>query len=148
MDNRKQDLNPGNLVGFIVAVLITLALLVVLVNPAYSQQPEQAYIALDVTPKMAAMTAEQRCSNCHALAPDAEKFAPPLVGLIGRKAGSYEGFAYSPKIASLDLIWTEQALDDWLAGTTFKTPNIRQRHVGIEHPQLRRAVVAYIASLK
>ncbi len=147
--NDKKSIWTIDLIGAIAAATtITLALTIVLVQPTHAQQPQTQSNNLDVTPGMAAMTVRQRCSNCHAIAPDVKRFAPPLVGLIGRKAGSYQGFAYSGKIKSLDMTWTAAALNDWLAGTTFKTPDIRQRHVGIDHPELRKAVVAHIATLQ
>ncbi len=148
MNDQKSSGTIGLIAAIAAAVAITFALVVVLVQPAQAQQPQTQSNNLEVTPKMAAMTVRQRCSNCHAIAPDVNRFAPPLVGLIGRKAGSFQGFAYSDKIKNLDMTWTAAALNDWLAGTTFKTPDIRQRHVGIAHPELRKAVVAHIATLQ
>ncbi|MGH1419389.1 MAG: c-type cytochrome [Hyphomicrobiaceae bacterium] len=147
MKQLKSQMNPLTATT-LVAVIITTAHLLVIANPALSQHAPNQPTKLEVTPEMAKSTIRQRCSNCHAIEAGTKRFAPPLVGLIGRKAGSYEGFAYTKKIKDLNFNWTAEALNDWLAGTTFKTPDIRKRHVGIEQPELRKAVVEYITTLK
>ncbi len=148
MNDQEPQRNLSVIAAVLTAFALVAALILFLVNPAYSQQPQNQTGILNVTPKMAAMTVRQRCANCHAIKPGVKTFAPPLLGLIGRKAGSFEGFSYSQKIKGLDLIWTTAAVDDWLAGTTFKTPDIRMRHVGITQPALRKAVVEYISTLR
>lgn len=90
---------------------------------------------------------EQRCSNCHAVEPGAHSVAPPLAGIIGRRAGSAPGYTYSFKLAGSDLVWTSAALADWLAVSTIATPDIRFRHAGINDAIQREAVVSYLASL-
>ncbi len=89
----------------------------------------------------------QRCANCHAIAPGEASLAAPLVGLFGRRAGSVPGFTYSPTIINLGIAWTPVVLDGWLAATTFDTPDIRMRHVGLPQPDQRAAVIAFLASL-
>ncbi|MDX2257756.1 MAG: c-type cytochrome [Hyphomicrobiaceae bacterium] len=89
----------------------------------------------------------QRCANCHAIVQGENSLAPPLVGLIGRQAGTVEGYTYSPNIKNLGVVWSAGALDGWLAATTFDTPDIRMRHVGLPQPDQRAAVIAYIEML-
>jgi cytochrome c len=89
-----------------------------------------------------------RCSNCHSLTPAPTSFAPTLHGLLGRKAGDVEGFPYSEKLRALDLVWSSESLDVWLASQSLESPILRMRHLGIENASERQAVVAYIASLK
>ncbi|MDX2290086.1 MAG: c-type cytochrome [Hyphomicrobiaceae bacterium] len=89
----------------------------------------------------------QRCANCHGIEPGVTSLAAPLVGVFGRKAGSAPGYTFSPNIQNLGIAWTPQALDGWLAATTFDTPDIRMRHVGLPQPDQRAAVIAYLGSL-
>ena len=89
----------------------------------------------------------QRCANCHATKPNEKLFAPTLVNLFGRQAGSIEGFPYTPKIKLLNIIWTPSTLDTWLKTITVNTPDIRMRHVGIERDDEREAVIAYLKTL-
>ncbi len=89
----------------------------------------------------------QRCANCHATKPNEKLFAPTLFNLFGRKAGSVEGFPYTPKIKLLDLVWTPKSLNTWLKTTSTNTPDIRMRHVGIARDDEREAVIAYLKTL-
>lgn len=94
------------------------------------------------------MEVSRRCASCHAIKPGVKTFAPPLVGVLGRKAGSYKGFSFSKKIKELDLTWTNAALNDFLAGKLYKDNDTGKSHVGIAQPELRKAVVEYIATLR
>jgi cytochrome c len=91
---------------------------------------------------------EQRCGRCHAKARGETSLAPTLHGVVGRKAGSVEGFPYTPRISMLDLVWTEQSLWTWLQSTSFDTPLIAMRHVGVKTPAEADALVAYLATLR
>ena len=44
----------------------------------------------------------KRCQTCHMVGPNAKnRIGPPLNGLFGRKAGTVEGFKYSPVMSAL-----------------------------------------------
>lgn len=93
--------------------------------------------------------AMQRCSNCHALSTEGEKsLAAPLTGLFGRVSGTAEGYVFSPNLKNLAIVWSPRTLSNWLATTTFKTPDIRMRHTGIPDPRSRQALVAYLETLE
>ena len=60
-------------------------------------------------------TVFKQCGACHAL--DHVVVGPPLGGVIGRKAGSVDGFTYSPLMKAAGdagLVWNEAALVDYL----------------------------------
>ncbi len=123
--------------------------------PASAGQPPAVTAPPVAEPQMPAMSqlefgkmlVVQRCANCHATELGDDKFAPPLTNLFGRKAGSVEGFIYSPNIKNLDVAWSAKTLGDWLTATTHDTPDIRMRHVGVVEPTSREAILAYIATL-
>ena len=49
------------------------------------------------------------CSPCHDIGPDAKiKLGPPLNAIDGRKAGTFEGFNYSPANKSSGITWTNR----------------------------------------
>src|SRR5215467_13055253 len=56
----------------------------------------------------------KKCRACHDVGPEAKnKVGPLLNGIVGRKAGTIEGFPYSEANKSAggkDLVWTEDAL--------------------------------------
>src|SRR5437763_16582449 len=55
---------------------------------------------------------EKRCTGCHAL--DHDKEGPRLAGVVGRKAGSVAGFAYSDAVRKSAVVWNEATLAKWL----------------------------------
>ncbi|MGQ0672602.1 MAG: c-type cytochrome [Hyphomicrobium sp.] len=89
-----------------------------------------------------------RCSNCHSIQPGESSLAPTLHGLIGRKAASIEGFPYSEKLTHLDLVWSADSLDAWLSTSSLDSPLLRMRHLGVESPADREALVAYLSTVK
>jgi len=89
----------------------------------------------------------QRCANCHGTAAGEDRFAAPLHHLFGRMPGSIEGYTFSNNMKNITTPWTARTLDNWLAQTTFDTPDIRMRHVGITKHDQRSAVIAYLKTL-
>lgn len=64
----------------------------------------------------------KKCAACHQVGPDAaNKTGPALNDLIGRKAGTVDGFKYRPSIVAAGekgLLWTEEELTAYLEGPT------------------------------
>lgn len=89
----------------------------------------------------------QRCGNCHGLAEGDDRFAAPLHHLFGRMPGSIEGYTFSINMKNINIAWSPSILDNWLEQTTFDTPDIRMRHVGIVNEVQRTAVITYLKSL-
>lgn len=51
------------------------------------------------------------CAFCHSLAPDGPRRAgPSLYGLFGRRAGTVEGYRYSPALRDSTIVWTEDTV--------------------------------------
>src|SRR5262245_29865440 len=56
------------------------------------------------------------CGACHSLEPGRHKTGPSLAGVLGRKAGTAEGFhRYSAALKGADVVWNETTLDAWIA---------------------------------
>lgn len=131
------------------STICALTLVAALTLPASAGSPSQ--IAPQPSPeavlKLGNMLVLQRCSNCHALEPGEDRYAAPLHDLFGRSPGSLEGFTYSENMKGINTPWTPSTLDNWLAQTTFDTPDIRMRHTGIENHVHRKAVIAYLKTL-
>ena len=64
-----------------------------------------------------------RCAACHALAYD--RTGPRHCGLFGRRAGSVQGFAYSPAMQRSKIVWNEETLDRFLASPLTYVPERR-----------------------
>ena len=53
----------------------------------------------------------KKCKTCHSFDPGKKKIGPHLKGIVGRKAGSVEGYKYSKAITAADIVWDEASLD-------------------------------------
>jgi cytochrome c len=84
---------------------------------------------------------EKRCGGCHAL--DRDKEGPQLNGVYGRKAGSVESFHYSDALKKSRIVWTEEALEQWLTDPDKLVPD-NDMPFHVEKPDERRAIIAYL----
>lgn len=83
-----------------------------------------------------------RCQGCHALAQD--RVGPRHCGLLGRRAGSVPGFAYSPAMRASGLSWDEATLDRFLARPLQVLPGTSMTYDGVPDPQERADLIAYL----
>ena len=90
---------------------------------------------------------EHRCRSCHADDPALKSYGPSLMGVVGRKAGTVEGFVYSDAMKSSGLVWTEGALRGWIADNTGLLPGTRMRHVGVTDSKEQDYLIAYLKTL-
>ncbi len=92
------------------------------------------------------------CIACHKIGPGARNLSgPKLNGIVGRKAGTVEGFKYSPankKAGEQGWIWTEQALDKYLENPRKAMPGNRMVFIGIKSAKDRKNLIAYLKSFK
>ena len=84
---------------------------------------------------------------CHAVEKDAApRQGPNLLGVVGRKAASLGGFAYSPALKQLDTVWTEDALDAWIADPKAVAPGAAMVYRQAD-PAKRLLIIAYLKTL-
>ena len=83
-----------------------------------------------------------RCAACHALAFD--RVGPHHCGLLGRRAGSVPGFAYSSAMKNSGFIWDEKTLDRFLAQPMKTLPGTAMTYAGISDPKERSDLIAYL----
>ena len=90
----------------------------------------------------------KRCRACHAIGPAAQnKAGPALTGVVGRKAGAVPGFNYSNAMkdaGSSGIVWTEQALEQFLASPETFVPNNVMAAPGIKNPADLKDLVAFL----
>lgn len=59
---------------------------------------------------------DRKCRICHTLAPDtARRAGPTLHRLMGRRAGTVEGYPYSAALTGSELVWTPETVDQLFA---------------------------------
>jgi cytochrome c len=56
-----------------------------------------------------------QCISCHSVKPGVNGVGPSLHGVVGRKAASLPGYAYSEPLKNSGLTWDDATLDKWLA---------------------------------
>lgn len=90
-----------------------------------------------------------QCGACHAVVPGAPaKVGPNLSGVFGRKAGAAAGFKYSPALAKAGLVWDAGNLDKWLTSPAKVVPGTMMLFPGMPKPEDRKAVIAYLKTVK
>ena len=91
---------------------------------------------------------KQQCGTCHAIAPGGPaKLGPPLKGMVGRKAGTVPGYAYSKAMTGWGQTWTTANLDAYLAKPAATVPGTKML-VGAPDAEQRAALVTYLGTLR
>ena len=89
---------------------------------------------------------KKSCGTCHVAAADAgPRQGPSLFGVVGRKAGSVEGFKYSEAFVKGDsgIVWDESTLDRWLTDPQSVIPGAVMPYKQAD-PDKRRLVIEYL----
>ncbi|MBR0801495.1 nitrite reductase, copper-containing [Bradyrhizobium jicamae] len=87
----------------------------------------------------------RKCQACHSIEPGKNLLGPSLAGVIGRKAGTEEGYNYSPAMKSTDIVWSAQTLDKYLNEPAKVVPGNKMPFPGLKTDQDRADVIAYLA---
>ena len=90
-------------------------------------------------------TVFNKCKACHQV--DKNAVGPHLGGVVGRKAASVEGFAYSDALKKSGLTWDEATLDKWLQAPSKLVPGTKMIFAGIKDDGERADLIAYLKTL-
>ncbi|MEZ5935655.1 MAG: cytochrome c family protein [Alphaproteobacteria bacterium] len=86
----------------------------------------------------------KKCKACHVIDSDKNRLGPTLHGVMGRQAGSVEGFKYSQAMQDSGLTWDEATLDKYLADPKGTVPKNKMAFAGLKKEQDRADVIAYL----
>jgi cytochrome c len=85
------------------------------------------------------------CRACHQIGPGAKNaVGPALNGILGRKAGTYSDYVYSPANKDSGIIWTPEELDTYLVAPQKVVPGTKMTFVGLKDEQKRKDVIAFL----
>ena len=82
-----------------------------------------------------------RCAACHSI--EYNGVGPTHKELIGRRAGTAQGYAYSSALKNSSVIWGEASLSKWLTEPEKFIPGQRM-FISIPDAQERADIVAYL----
>jgi cytochrome c len=123
-----------------IGVEICAALLVVTTAGAQMPLPE-------AKPPDGATLFKQQCATCHTTnLSDAVRQGPSLFKIVGKSAGTADGFRYSTGFARADFVWDEAKLDAYLANPQATIPGSIMAY---RQPkaETRAAIIAYLKEL-
>lgn len=87
---------------------------------------------------------ESRCFACHSL--DANRVGPALRGVIGRRVGTADGYAYSQALTTANYDWDAKRIKAWLTDPELLLPG-QNMNYRLEQAQDRDDVATYLATL-
>jgi len=87
----------------------------------------------------------RKCAPCHDIGEGAKvKLGPPLNGLDGRKAGTYEGFNYSEVNKNSGITWSDAEFNKYIRNPMQVMPGTRMAFVGIRNDKEITDLWAYL----
>jgi len=91
----------------------------------------------------------RQCSACHvAIAGMRDSLGPNLFAVVGRKAGTKPGYAYSDAMRASGIIWSEATLKSYVTDPNSVIPASNMMFTGSRNPVQAEDVAAYLAMLK
>ncbi|MGN6356887.1 MAG: c-type cytochrome [Novosphingobium sp.] len=121
-------------------------------EPAAEQETTQAAgeAAAPAEPAAAAAPPQafMQCVACHSPKAGVNGVGPSLFGVVGRKAGTLPGYAYSEALKTWGKTLTPEELDKWLTAPMQDVPGTKMVFPGMPDAAKRKEVIDYLATLK
>ena len=113
---------------FIIIGMIIIILTVSIANTADAEKGKKVF---------------KKCVACHSLQEGKNKIGPSLYKLLGRKAGSVEGYKYSKAMKNSGVVWNEESLDKFLTKPRKFIPKTKMSFRGIKKKSLRDDLISF-----
>jgi cytochrome c len=89
------------------------------------------------------------CRMCHSIREGDNRLGPHMRGIIGRKAGSLQNYAYSSTMRDANFVWDEENLDRFIANPDETVPgNNMKPYGGLASAESRGKLIAFLKTLK
>ncbi len=86
-----------------------------------------------------------QCRSCHQVGPAAKNAVGPVLnGLFGRKAGTVEGYNYSPANKNSGLIWDEATFSEYIKDPKAKVPGTKMVYAGLKDEKRIADLITYL----
>ncbi len=124
----------------IAKTLATAAIMAVISAPAFAMDGDA----------VAGEAVFKKCAACHAVGENAKNKVGPLMnGLIGRTAGTVEGFKYSPAMIAAGeggLVWNAETISAYLKDPKGFVPKNKMAFAGLKKDDEIANVIAYLTT--
>jgi cytochrome c len=84
------------------------------------------------------------CKTCHVVDMGVNRIGPSLHAIVGRTAGSVEGFKYSAANKGSGIVWSEAKLFQYLENPQRVVPGTIMTYQGVKDAQKRADLIAYL----
>lgn len=85
------------------------------------------------------------CKACHQIGETAKNAVGPVLnGVIGRKAGTYPGYAYSDANKNSGLTWDEPTFREYIKDPRAKVPGTKMIYAGLKDEQKATDLLAFL----
>jgi cytochrome c len=85
------------------------------------------------------------CRTCHVVKEGDNRLGPNLYKIIGRLAGSVDGYSYSSALDNAEFVWDEETLDRFIANPEQAVPgNNMKPFGGISSKEDRAKIIGFL----
>lgn len=119
------------------------------IEPEQETTPEPASVAAIVGAADAGAKVFKKCKSCHSFEVGAKhKIGPNLFGVVGRVAGTAEGYKFSQDMKNSGLTWDEETLGKFLLSPKGLIKKTKMSFAGLKKESQRADLIAYLKSLE
>ncbi len=90
----------------------------------------------------------KKCASCHSIEEGKKKLGPSLFGVVGREAGTVEGFKYTKPMAAADIVWNDETLAAFLESPKKYMKGTKMSFPGVKKETDMANLLAYLNTLR